>query len=205
MTQEKKYRPTGKGCFVCIHITILRQCNKIRPICCITLGQTNTRTLIVTFGLQMHTCAQCTHARHENTQCKSVYFMFDMIRTDSWRFVHKYRKMRNALWPCNSIVPLALFVFLMMNLLIKLLLCHSKRPLTIFIAGSMWQILDRGCKGCRFKKMDVFSDGNVILSLQSRCFISCPFGKLLVLRYGSEWHYRQNRIKSIFRLVKWQY
>ena len=24
-----------------------------------------------------------------------------------------------------------------------------------------------------------------------------------LLRYGSEWHYRQNRIKSIFRLVKW--
>ena len=24
-----------------------------------------------------------------------------------------------------------------------------------------------------------------------------------MLRYGSEWHYRQNRIKSIFRLVKW--
>ena len=27
--------------------------------------------------------------------------------------------------------------------------------------------------------------------------------KWWLLRYGSEWHYRQNRIKSIFRLVKW--
>ena len=26
-----------------------------------------------------------------------------------------------------------------------------------------------------------------------------------LLRYGSEWHYQQNKIKSIFCLVKWQY
>ena len=42
--------------------------------------------------------------------------------------------------------------------------------------------------------------------LDYRSNISCTeilISEREMLRYGSEWHYRQNRIKSIFRLVMW--
>ena len=132
MTQEKttkKYKEKRFSLHSCYHLRTMEHNTSY------TLGQTNTRTRIVTFNPQMHTYAQCTHARHENTQCKSVYFMFDMIRTDSWRFVHKYMNILNALRPCNSIVLLALFVFLMMNLLIHVTSMSFESTVGKFFCG----------------------------------------------------------------------